>query len=39
MSYLLDTSAFLWFVNDDRRLSTAARELVEDSGIEIQRIW
>ena len=36
MKYLLDTSSFLWFVNDDRRLSTAARELIEDSGIEIQ---
>ena len=36
MKYLLDTSSFLWFVNDDQRLSTAARELIEDPSIEIQ---
>ncbi len=29
MNYLLDTSSFLWFVNDDRRLSNVARELLE----------
>ena len=36
MSYLLDTSSFLWFVNDDKKLSAAARELVEDPDVEIQ---
>ena len=35
MKYLLDTSSFLWFVNDDRQLSADARELIEDPGIEI----
>jgi len=35
MRYLLDTSSFLWFVNDDKRLSTESRELIEDPGIEI----
>ena len=36
MKYLLDTSSFLWFVNDDKRISTAARELIEDPSFEIQ---
>ena len=35
MKYLLDTSSFLWFVNDDNKLSKDARELVEDPGFEI----
>ena len=30
MRYLLDTSSFLWFVNDDYRLSPAARDLLKD---------
>lgn len=30
MRLLLDTHAFLWFVSDDPRLSTRARELIED---------
>ena len=43
MNYLLDTSSFLWFVNDDSRLSEAAKELLEDSGnifsLSIVSIW
>ncbi len=35
MSYLLDTSTFLWFVNDDWKLSADARQLVEEPGTEI----
>lgn len=35
MSYLLDTSTFLWFVNDDRKLSADARLLVEEPDAEI----
>ena len=35
MRYLLDTSSFLWFVNDDNKLSEAARELIEDADTEI----
>ena len=31
LNYLLDTSSFLWFVYDDKRLSAAAVELLEDS--------
>ena len=30
MNYLLDTSAFLWFVYNDRRLSTVAAERIKD---------
>lgn len=30
MSYLLDTHAFLWFINDDPSLSTSAKPLIED---------
>lgn len=30
MRLLLDTHAFLWFILDDSRLSTAARNLIED---------
>ena len=35
MSYLLDTSTFLWFVNDDWKLSADARLLIEEPGIDI----
>ncbi len=35
MSYLLDTSAFLWFVTDDRKLSTLARRVLEESSDDI----
>ena len=35
MNYLLDTSSFLWFVHDDRRLSARAADLIEDSNNEI----
>lgn len=31
MRFLLDTSSFLWFVDDDRRLSTRAADLIESS--------
>ena len=31
MNLLLDTHAFLWFVQDDPQLSDTARELIEDS--------
>ena len=31
MSYLLDSSAFLWFVTRDRKLSTLARRVLEVS--------
>jgi PIN domain nuclease of toxin-antitoxin system len=31
MRYLLDTHAFLWFVLDDQRISTAAKSIIEDS--------
>jgi PIN domain nuclease of toxin-antitoxin system len=31
MNILLDTHAFLWFVQDDPKLSPAARTLIEDS--------
>ena len=30
MKYLLDTHAFLWFLNDDRALSASATEAIED---------
>ena len=35
MRLLLDTHAFLWWVFDDPKLSTAARELISDPGTEI----
>ena len=35
MSYLLDTSAFLWFVTGDRGLSTLARRILEESGDDV----
>ncbi len=31
MSYLLDTSAYLWFVTGDRKLSALARRVLEES--------
>jgi PIN domain nuclease of toxin-antitoxin system len=31
MRYLLDTHAFLWFVLDDKRISTMAKSIIEDS--------
>lgn len=34
-TYLLDTHAFLWFVADDPRLSTTAREVMENSESEL----
>ena len=34
MSYLLDTSAFLWFVTGDRKLSRLARRILEESSDE-----
>lgn len=30
MSFLLDTHAFLWFVNDHRSLSPRAKDIIED---------
>ena len=43
MSYLLDTSSFLWFVDDDKRLSAVAAEILEDSGnaiyLSLASIW
>ena len=43
MSYLLDTSAFLWFVSDDRKLSTPARRVLEESSddfyLSLASIW
>lgn len=43
MNYLLDTSSFLWFVYDDKRLSAAAVELLEDSSnaiyLSLASIW
>ena len=35
MRYLLDTQAFLWFVLDDKRISTKAKSIIEDSKNEI----
>ena len=29
MRFLLDTQAFIWFVQGDNRLSTSARQLIE----------
>jgi len=43
MSYLLDTSSFLWFIYEERRLSLAAMTLLEDSGnaiyLSLASIW
>ena len=35
MKYLLDTHAFLWFVLDDKRISTTAKSIIKDSKKEI----
>ena len=35
MKYLLDTHAFLWFVMDDKRISTHAQSIIKDSKNEI----
>ena len=35
MSFLLDTSTFLWFVTDDKMLSTVARRVLEESSDDI----
>ncbi len=43
MSFLLDTSSFLWFIYEERRLSLAAMTLLEDSGnaiyLSLASIW
>ena len=43
MSYLLDTSAFLWFLSGDRKLSTLARRILEESDdafyLSLASIW
>ena len=43
MTYLLDTSSFLWFINEERRLSYAAMSLLEDSSnamyLSLASIW
>ncbi len=35
MKLLLDTSAFLWFIEGQARLSSPARELIEDASNEV----
>jgi PIN domain nuclease of toxin-antitoxin system len=35
MKLLLDTHSFLWFIEDDSRLSTTARTLIEDGDNEV----
>lgn len=35
MSFLLDTSAFLWFVNGDGKLSEDVRGILEDPDIDV----
>ena len=35
MNYLLDASSFLWFVNNDNRLSAGAAECIVDAANEI----
>ena len=43
MTFLLDTDIFLWFVNDDPRLSNALKDLIEDennfSYLSIASLW
>ncbi|MCY3867020.1 MAG: type II toxin-antitoxin system VapC family toxin [Chloroflexi bacterium] len=43
MSYLLDTSAFLWFVTGDSKLSAIARRVLEESSddfyLSLASIW
>lgn len=33
MEILLDTHAFMWFVNDDPMLGKAAKEAIEERGL------
>lgn len=35
MRVLFDTHAFLWWINDDKRLSSAARDVISDSQNEV----
>ena len=43
MRYLLDTNALLWFLDDDKKLSRRARQLIESSSnesfISIVNLW
>ena len=43
MRLLLDTHAFLWFINDDPQLSAYAKSLIEDSAndvlLSIASVW
>lgn len=43
MTYLLDTSSFLWFIYDERRLTSDAFTLLEDSSnsiyLSLASIW
>lgn len=43
MGYLLDTHAFLWFLNGDNQLSSKAKKCIEDTSqtnfISIASIW
>ena len=43
MTYLLDTSSFLWFIYDERRLTSDAFALLEDSSnsiyLSLASIW
>ena len=43
MSYLLDTSSFLWFVYDDTQLSDVGKSLISDPGttkyLSLASIW
>ena len=43
MSYLLDTHAFLWFINDDKLLSAGAKTLIETTDetiyLSIASLW
>jgi PIN domain nuclease of toxin-antitoxin system len=42
MKFLLDTHAFLWFVNDSRQLSLEAKNLIEsdvDLFLSIASLW
>ena len=35
MRALLDTHTFLWWINNDQRLSERCREIISDSGNEV----
>ena len=43
MSHLLDTHAFLWFINDDKSLSQAAKAVIEDPAntiyLSVASVW